>query len=342
MSLSAQDFDFALPDSLIARYPAEHRSGSRLLCVDRETKTLSDELFPQFLDHLNERDLLIFNNTKVIPARLYGTKRSGGKIECLVERILKPKQALVHLRASKSPKEGSSLIFADGVEALVVGRKENLFILEFSGLLTLLDYLEKNGEVPLPPYLDRKAEMSDKERYQTVYARHEGAVAAPTAGLHFDEEIMQKLLQKNIAIEYVTLHVGAGTFQPVKVENVEQHVMHSEMMEVSTSVCEAIKACKQRGGRVIAIGTTVVRALETAAAKTNLLEPYHGETSIFIYPGFTFKVVDALLTNFHLPQSTLLMLVSAFAGKEFMRQAYEHAVAQKYRFFSYGDAMLIV
>ncbi len=340
MNFSTKDFDFFLPNELIARYPLAERAASRLLCVDSKAQAIRDGQFLEILDLVNEKDLLIFNNTKVIPARLYGLKASGGKVECLIERVLNTHQALVHLRASKAPKEHSLIIFADAVEALVLGRQDNLYILEFKSDTPLLELLEQYGEVPLPPYLDRKAEFSDKERYQTVYAQHEGSVAAPTAGLHFDLNIMQNLKVKSIPMEYVTLHVGAGTFQPVKVDDVTQHIMHSEMMEVSESVCAAVQACKARGGRVIAIGTTTVRALESAAARGEL-QAYQGDTQIFIYPGYQFKVVDALLTNFHLPQSTLLMLVSALSGYELMMHAYQHAVAQRYRFFSYGDAMLI-
>jgi len=335
-----KDFSFELPKSLVARYPLPERAASRLLCVNKEAHTIQDASFKDLLDFLASKDLLIFNNTKVIPARLEGVKASGGKIEALIERILSPHRALAHVRASKSPKPGSVLYFADDIAVMVVGRQDNLFELEFPTSKTVLEWLELYGEIPLPPYMDRPAENSDKARYQTVYAEHEGAVAAPTAGLHFDEKILKALADKKIEMQYVTLHVGAGTFQPVKAERLEDHLMHSEWMDLSPAVCEAIKACKQRGGRVVAIGTTVVRVLETAA-KTGTLKAYQGETNIFIYPGFQFKVIDALLTNFHLPQSTLLMLVCALGSFELMMQAYHHAVEQHYRFFSYGDAMFI-
>lgn len=341
MLYRTQDFDFALPDELIARYPLAQRSASRLLCVDRQKTVIEDAKFADFVDFLKPNDLLIFNNTKVIAARLHGIKESGGKVECLVERILDAHRALVHLRASKSPKVGAQLLFAGKIKATVLGRKDNLFEVEFVPTKTVLEWLQLYGEIPLPPYMERAPDESDKERYQTVYAKHEGAVAAPTAGLHFDEELMRQLVDKKIITQYVTLHVGAGTFQPVKVDSLEKHIMHSEYMELSQTVCDAVAECKARGGRVISVGTTVVRALETAA-KNGKLEPYQGETNIFIYPGFNFKVVDALLTNFHLPQSTLLMLVCAFAGYELMMHAYQHAVAEHYRFFSYGDAMFIM
>lgn len=340
MLYRTQDFDFLLPEGLIARYPLPQRSASRLLCVDRQKDLIQDAKFTDFVNFLKPNDLLIFNNTKVIAARLYGIKESGGRVECLVERILDADRALVHLRASKSPKVGAQLLLANEIKVTVLGRKDNLFEVEFASTKTVLEWLQLYGEIPLPPYMERAPDESDKERYQTVYAKHEGAVAAPTAGLHFDEKLMQQLADKKIATEYITLHVGAGTFQPVKVDSLEKHIMHSEYMELSSEVCEAVSNCKARGGRVIAIGTTVARTLETAA-KNGKLEPYQGETNIFIYPGFKFKVVDALFTNFHLPQSTLLMLVCAFASYELMMRTYQHAVAEQYRFFSYGDAMFI-
>ncbi len=339
-SYQPQDFDFDLPQSLIARYPLPDRSASRLLCVDKQKGAITDAQFAQLPDLLQSNDLLIFNNTKVIPARLYGVKASGGKVECLLERILDSQRALVHLRASKSLRVGSQLFFSGCISATVLARRDDLFELEFSREKPLLEWLQQYGEIPLPPYLEREPEESDRERYQTVYAQHEGAVAAPTAGLHFDEALLQRLVHQKIPMEYLTLHVGAGTFQPIKVDLLEKHVMHTERMEVPISVCEAVYACKARGGRVIAVGTTVVRALESAA-RHGSLEPYQGETNIFIYPGYSFQVVDALITNFHLPRSTLLMLVCALGGYEPLMKAYQHAIAQEYRFYSYGDAMFI-
>lgn len=339
--MKTTDFSFQLPDELIARYPMPERSASRLLCLDKHTGKTSHRVFKQLLDLLNPGDLLVFNNTRVIPARVYGKKASGGKIEMLVERVLDEYSVHAHIRSSKSPKVGSELIFGDSdraVKATMIARHGALFELVFE--LPVAKVLSDFGHMPLPPYITREDEISDRERYQTVYAQHPGAVAAPTAGLHFDEQLLQALLAKGVKFAYVTLHVGAGTFQPVKVEDVTSHVMHSEYLEVDQDVVDAVAATKAQGGRVIAVGTTSVRSLETAA-KDGLLQPYSGDTQIFIYPGYSFKVVDALITNFHLPESTLIMLVSALAGKNNVLAAYAEAVAEKYRFFSYGDAMFI-
>lgn len=339
--MKTSDFDYKLPESLIAKYPLPNRTDSRLLVVNRATGKIDDAKFTQFVDFLNENDLVIFNNTKVIPARLYGNKESGGKVEALIERILTNNTALAHLKSSKSPAVGTEIHFSDALNACVVDRKDGLFILKFAEELPLIDLLEKHGEIPLPPYLQRHAETLDKSRYQTVFAKHQGAVAAPTAALHFDEKILEKIAKKGIQSAFVTLHVGAGTFQPVRTESLKDHQMHAEYLEVSAQICEKIKRCKANGGRVIAIGTTVVRCLETAS-QNGEIAPYQGDTQLFIYPGYQFRCVDVLLTNFHLPKSTLLMLICAFANHDLIMQAYQHAVDKEYRFFSYGDAMLVL
>jgi S-adenosylmethionine:tRNA ribosyltransferase-isomerase len=289
---------------------------------------------------LRAGDLLVFNNTKVLPARLFATKPTGGRVEILVERMLDETRCLAQVRASKTPKPGSVLLLEDGSELEVQGRQDEFFVLR-SQQKGLAAVMEKLGHMPLPPYIERPDDKNDLERYQTIYASKPGAVAAPTAGLHFDEELLQALDQHGVQRTQITLHVGAGTFQPVRVEDIEDHHMHAEYLEVPAEVCEAIAATRARGGRVIAVGTTSVRSLETAAAGGEL-QPFAGDSRIFIYPGYRFRVVDGMLTNFHLPESTLLMLVSAFAGLEAIRKAYAHAVAQRYRFFSYGDAMLLL
>ncbi|MDP8170061.1 tRNA preQ1(34) S-adenosylmethionine ribosyltransferase-isomerase QueA [Pasteurella skyensis] len=346
------DFHFDLPNELIARYPTKQRTASRLLYVNGETGQYSDQQFIDILDHINEGDLLIFNNTRVIPARLYGKKLSGGKLEVLVERVLDEHRCLAHIRCSKAPKEGSTIILGEdklgegkGFNATMIARHDTLFELRFEEVQPLFELLDRAGHMPLPPYIDRPDEETDQERYQTVYSKELGAVAAPTAGLHFDDELLTKLTQKGVQIAFVTLHVGAGTFQPVRVETIEDHKMHAEYAEVSQEVVDKILKTKANGKRVIAVGTTSVRSIESAAQqaeKSNqLIESFFSDTSIFIYPGKTFRVIDALLTNFHLPESTLIMLVSAFAGYSNCMQAYQHAVAQQYRFFSYGDAMFI-
>ena len=339
------DFQFDLPDELIARYPMPERSASRLLMLDGNTGETRHGQFRDVLDLLQPGDLLVFNNTRVIPARMFGQKASGGKLEILVERILDDHSVLAHVRASKAPKPGTQILLDNGFSAEMVARHDALFELHFAGDLPVLDILNQIGHMPLPPYIDRPDENSDKERYQTVYNQRPGAVAAPTAGLHFDEPLLAALREKGVDFAYVTLHVGAGTFQPVRVERLEDHQMHSEYAEVSADVVEKINAARARGSRVIAVGTTSVRSLETAAQASlkagKPLSPFFGDTSIFIYPGYQYQVVDALITNFHLPGSTLIMLVSAFAGYDHVMNAYQEAVTSGYRFFSYGDAMFI-
>ena len=349
--MRVSDFNFNLPDELIARYPKEDRVSCRLLHLNGENGAIADRTFSDVLNLINEGDLLIFNNTRVIPARMFGRKASGGKIEVLVERMLDEYRFLAHIRSSQSPKEGSELFLGEdklgennGVQAVMTMRHGTLFEVELSDKSTpLLDVLQQIGHMPLPPYIDRP----DEEGYQTVYSKVPGAVAAPTAGLHFDDELLEKLKAKGVNFEFVTLHVGAGTFQPVRVENIEDHVMHAEYVEVSQEVCNAIIATKKAGKRIIAVGTTSVRSIESAALSAeefgnpDRIEPYFSDTSIFIYPGKPFRIVDCLITNFHLPESTLIMLVSAFAGYKNTMNAYAHAVQEKYRFFSYGDAMFI-
>ena len=332
------DFHFDLPESLIARHPLAERRGSRLLVLDGPSGELNHRHFADLLGYLQPGDLMVFNDTRVIPARLFGQKASGGKLEILVERVLDEERVLAHVRSSKSPKPGSRILIDGGAEAEMVVRHEALFELKFAE--PVLPLLERVGHMPLPPYIDRPDEAEDRERYQTVYARNAGAVAAPTAGLHFDEPLLEAIRAKGVATAFVTLHVGAGTFQPVRVEKIEDHHMHREWLQVDQSVVDAVAACRARGGRVIAVGTTSVRSLESAA-RDGELKAFAGETDIFLYPGRPFHVVDALVTNFHLPESTLLMLVSAFAGYRETMAAYATAVAEGYRFFSYGDAMFI-
>ncbi len=334
-----QDFHFDLPPELIAQVPASERGASRLLLLDGADGALRDLQFRDLPGLLRRGDLLVFNDTRVIPARLFGQKESGGKVEVLVERIVDRHHALAHVRASKSPKAGSWLSLEGAVEAEVSGRSGDLFQLRF--VEPVLEMLKQYGRMPLPPYIEREADGADAERYQTVYARREGAVAAPTAGLHFDDAMLAQLDTLGVERAFVTLHVGAGTFQPVRVDDIRDHIMHHEYLEVPPETCAAIAAARARGGRVVAVGTTVVRSLESAA-RTGELQPFQGETDIFIYPGYRFRVVDALVTNFHLPESTLLMLVSAFAGYDQTMNAYRHAVARCYRFFSYGDAMFVL
>lgn len=334
------DFQFELPSELIAQYPTENRTASRLLTLDGNSGELSDRQFSDFPRLLQPNDLLVFNNTKVIPARLLGEKETGGKIEVLVERVLDDKRVLAHVRSSKSPGTGRILILENVLRAEVLSRQDALFELQFNIESDVITALEQYGRLPLPPYIDREVDKADLDRYQTVYAKQTGAVAAPTAGLHFDNALMQQIRDSGIEMCEVTLHVGAGTFQPVRVEDIRTHQMHSERIEVSEDVCEKIRQTRSRGGRVIAIGTTSVRALESAS-HSGEIAPYSGETDIFIYPGYQFRSVDAMVTNFHLSESTLLMLVSAFAGREHIMHAYQHAIAQRYRFFSYGDAMFI-
>jgi S-adenosylmethionine:tRNA ribosyltransferase-isomerase len=340
------DFSFELPEQLIARFPQPERSASRLLRLNRHSGELSHHKFSDMLAAVNPGDLLVFNNTRVIPARLFGQKASGGKIEVLVERILDEQRFLAHVRASKAPKAGALLILENDAEVEMVQRQGELFELRVTGEEPVLAMLERLGHMPLPPYIDRPDSAADRERYQTVYNKKPGAVAAPTAGLHFDEPLLAALKAKGVEFAFVTLHVGAGTFQPVRVDNVLEHQMHAEYIEVPDEVVAAVKACKARGNKVIAVGTTSVRSLESAAqiAKNNgkELEAYSGDTQIFIYPGYQFAVVDGLITNFHLPESTLIMLVSAFSSRDFVMNAYQTAIKEQYRFYSYGDAMLIL
>ena len=343
--MRVSDFSFDLPDELIARYPQAVRSASRLMAVDGNSGALEHLRFNNVLDKLNAGDLLVFNNTRVIPARVFGTKASGGKIEVLVERIIDNNRLLAHVRASKSPKPGNELLLEGKVKATMVKRHDALFEIEVHGEQSVLEVLENIGHMPLPPYIDRPDEDSDKERYQTVYNEKPGAVAAPTAGLHFEKELLAQLEAKGVQLAFVTLHVGAGTFQPVRVDNIEDHVMHSEYVEVTQDVAEQIIATKAAGKRVVAVGTTSVRSLESAAQhalKNNKpLGEFFGDTDIFITPGYEFQLIDALITNFHLSESTLLMLVSAFSGYDNMMNAYKVAIEEKYRFFSYGDAMFL-
>ncbi|KML68817.1 tRNA preQ1(34) S-adenosylmethionine ribosyltransferase-isomerase QueA [Pectobacterium peruviense] len=339
------DFSFELPESLIAHYPQAERSGCRLLSLDGPTGDLTHGVFTDLLEKLNPGDLLVFNNTRVIPARLFGRKVSGGKLEVLVERVLDDHRILAHVRASKAPKPGTELLLGDdeSVKATMVARHDALFELHFDDARDVLSILNDIGHMPLPPYIDRPDEDADRELYQTVYSQRPGAVAAPTAGLHFDEPMLAALREKGIEMAFVTLHVGAGTFQPVRVDTIEDHIMHAEYAEVPQDVVDAVLASKARGNRVIAVGTTSVRSLESAAQASQdaPIAPFFGDTKIFIYPGYHYRIIDALVTNFHLPESTLIMLVSAFAGYQNTMSAYREAVAEQYRFFSYGDAMFI-
>jgi len=338
--MQRSDFHFDLPDELIAQYPLERRGDSRLLCLKRNSDELDDRLFADLPDLLSPGDLLVFNDTKVIPARLYGRKETGGRVELLIERILEPRRGLAHIRASKSPREGTRLMVGEeNVELRVIGRQGDLFEV-ISPTLDLIDLMERCGHVPLPPYITRTDDELDLQRYQTVYAEKPGAVAAPTAGLHFDDRMLGLLAARGINSARITLHVGAGTFQPVRADRLEEHVMHAEYIEVGEDVCEQVKATREGGGRVVAVGTTSVRALESASTSGRLI-PFKGDTRLFITPGYRFRSIDALITNFHLPESTLLMLVATFAGYRETMEAYRHAVARRYRFFSYGDAMFL-
>lgn len=338
--MKKSDFNYHLPPELIAQKPLPERSASRLLQLNRRTGEIVDAGFRDFIELLRPDDVLVFNDTKVIPARLFASKATGGKVEILIERIEDQHLVLAHVRASKAPKPDTLLHLQNGTACRVLGREHDLFRLQFETDSTLLEILAQIGHMPLPPYIERADDQDDLERYQTVFAKQAGAVAAPTAGLHFDQKIMQTLEQKGIPKTFVTLHVGSGTFQPVRVDDLRQHVMHKEFFEVSQSCVDAVRAAKKRGGRVVAIGTTAVRALESASSSGELAAGC-GDTDLFITPGYSFKTVDALLTNFHLPESTLLMLISAFAGYDAVMSAYQHAIQQRYRFFSYGDAMAI-
>lgn len=355
--MNVDQFDYELPEELIAQTPLPKRTASRLLHFVSHGTEFNDLEFTYLQQLLHAGDLLVLNNTEVIPARLYCKKASGGKVELLLERMLDARTALMQLKASKSPKLGSYLIFENGVEAQVKNRQDDFFIVDFKHAADLENLLNLFGQTPLPPYIRRTPNQEDIERYQTVYAQCKGAVAAPTAGLHFDKSMLEQLQRQGVECAYVTLHVGAGTFQPIRVAKIEEHAIHAEQVSVSQQVCDQVMDCKKRGGRVIAVGTTVVRALESAVGanhtqpyegdskesvvQANYIHPYEGETRLFIYPGFKFKVVDALITNFHLPKSTLLMLVCAFASYETTMSAYRHAIAKRYRFYSYGDAMFI-
>lgn len=338
--MQISDFEFELPESLIAQYPSAGRSDSRLLVLDGNSGQIADHQFQDFIDYLHDDDLLVFNNTKVIPARLKGHKDSGGQVEVLIERIIDEQRVLAHVRSNKTLQPGRKLRLEDALSVEVLGRQENLYELRFDIDADIVTTLEQYGRMPLPPYIQREVDKADESRYQTVYAKHPGAVAAPTAGLHFDEACLARLRERGIQTAEITLHVGAGTFQPVRVDDIREHRMHAEQIEVPAEVCEAIQATRRRGGRVIAVGTTSVRALESASAN-GTVAPFFGETDIFIYPGYTFQTVDAMFTNFHLSGSTLIMLVSAFAGRNHIMHAYRHAIEQQYRFFSYGDAMFI-
>lgn len=341
--MKLSDFSFTLPEHLIAKYPTENRAASRLLQLDGKTGNIKHSMFADMLALVEEGDLLVFNNTRVIPARLLGKKETGGQVEVLIERITDEHTALAHVRASKAPKPGTKLVLEDKVNVTVEGRDDALFKLRFDHQENVLTLLEQYGHMPLPPYIDRPDEQTDKERYQTVYNEKPGAVAAPTAGLHFDDDILAALKAKGVNLAFVTLHVGAGTFQPVRVDNIHEHKMHAEYAEVPQEVVDAVLATKANGKRVIAVGTTSVRSLESAAqaAEDEMIAPFYSDTEIFIYPGFNFKVIGAMFTNFHLPESTLMMLISAFAGRDNVMQAYAEAIDKSYRFFSYGDSMFI-
>ena len=334
------DFDYSLPPELIAQFPLAERSASRLLTLGATHGELADRRFLDLPALLNPGDLLVFNDTRVIPARVFGRKTSGGQIELLVERVLDAQRVLAHVRASIAPKPGSELTLDGDVRVQVLARHDALFELRFDDPRPVFDILQAIGHIPLPPYIERADQAADHERYQTVFARNDGAVAAPTAGLHFDQAMLDKLAAQGVEFAHVTLHVGAGTFQPVRVEELKDHHMHAEFVDVSAQTCAQVANTRARGGRVVAVGTTAVRSLESAA-QDGTLAPFSGDTRLFITPGYQFRAVDALITNFHLPRSTLLMLVSAFAGYENVMHAYRHAVENKYRFFSYGDAMFI-
>lgn len=335
-----EEFDFELPERLIAQTPLDKRDASRLLVLDKNTKSLNDKKFTDFVDLLHPNDLLIFNDTRVINARLYGKKITGGKAEILIERIIDHNHALAHIKTSKKILNGTIFEISKDVSIQVIKKEDGLFHIEFNSNLTAYDILEKYGHIPLPPYIERSANSSDEKRYQTIYAKELGAVAAPTAGLHFTDEIFKALDNKKIKYTFLTLHVGAGTFQPVREGDIDHHQMHSESFNVPDKTIQMIHDAKSNNGRIIAIGTTVLRALESKFSEESFQSGFT-ETSIFIKPGYTFKIVDALLTNFHLPKSTLFILVSAFSGSDTMKRLYQHAIKHEYRFFSYGDATFI-
>lgn len=340
MSMQLNDFDFTLPTKLIARYPLPQRSASRLLCLEGKGE-VTHRYFSSIIDLINPGDLLVFNDTKVIPARLYGQKATGGKVEVLVERIIDQSRMLAQIKASKAPRVGDHLLFPKYVCLEILDRQHQFYELQYNHTdRTMLEIVESIGHIPIPPYLQRLPDETDKERYQTIYAKHKGSVAAPTAGLHFDEHLIQKLRDKQVNMSYLTLHIGAGTFLPIRVSNIHEHTIHSEYLMVSDALCQQIYETKSCGKRVIAVGTTSMRALETAS-QSGCIEPYRGETNIFIYPSYQFQCADALITNLHLPCSSLLMLVCAFGGYEPVMRAYREAVSQDYRFYSYGDAMWV-
>lgn len=340
--MKTRDFDFYLPPKLIAQSPTKQRASSQMLYLDGTNGKLADVMFADLPNYLREDDVVVFNDTRVIKARLFGKKDSGGNVEVMIERVLDDQHVLAAIRASHAPKPGSRLLLADAIPVTILSREQSFYTLLFEHNKTVSELLDQFGHLPLPPYISRSANSVDETRYQTIFAKNTGAVAAPTAGLHFDELMLTKLQKTGVVTAYITLHVGAGTFQPVRAENINDHKMHSEFFFIPDETVEAVKHCKAKGGRVLAVGTTSLRALEASAAgNQGELKPGHGETSIFITPGYRFHVIDRLLTNFHLPQSTLLMLVSAFGGMENIRRAYQHAITQRYRFFSYGDAMLI-
>lgn len=335
------DFKFDLPEGQIAQHPLEQRSASRLLHLDRNAGETTDGQFAELSRLLRPGDLLVRNNTRVIPARMFARKTTGGRVEIMLERLLSPTACIAQLRASKTPRTGTELVLENGNILVVSGREGSFFQLELQDpSLSLSDQMSELGHMPLPPYIQREDNPLDRERYQTIYASRAGAVAAPTAGLHFDNDLLERLNEMGVESTEVTLHVGAGTFQPVRADRLEDHEMHSEYLEVSAECCRAVRAAKERGSRVIAVGTTSVRSLETAASEGEL-KPYSGDSRLFIYPGYKFRVIDGMVTNFHLSESTLLMLVCAFAGTEKTLAAYRHAVQEGYRFFSYGDAMLV-
>jgi S-adenosylmethionine:tRNA ribosyltransferase-isomerase len=337
--MKTQDFYFNLPPELIAQYPLKNRSESRLLAYQRQTNNCQHHLFKDLVDLLEEGDLLVMNDTKVIPARLYGYKSTGGKVELLIERVISANEVLAHIKASKAPKPGTMIELDENWSIEVTGRDEGIFFCKVHGDVD--EMLHQIGHIPLPPYITRSDELSDLTRYQTVYAQHNGSVAAPTAGLHFDESLLSRLQEKGIQIGYVTLHVGAGTFQPVRCEDIKDHKMHTERFKISEAVCTMVKKTKLAGKKVIAVGTTALRSLESAA-QNGELAPGQDETNIYITPGYSFKICDGLITNFHLPESTLLMLVSAFIGHSSAMELYRLAIQERYRFFSYGDASLLL
>lgn len=341
LTMKLTDFNFDLPPDLIARYPLANRRSSRLLCLDGRTGITTHRPFESIVQLVEPGDLMVFNDTRVIPARIYGQKMTGGQVEVLVERILDNHRILAQVRVSKPPQVGDQLLFANQIRLEVIARQNQFYELRYNHIdRTILEVIESIGQIPLPPYMHREPDEQDMERYQTVYATHKGSVAAPTAGLHFDQKLLEDLQDKGVELGYLTLHIGAGTFQPVRVDDIHEHKMHTEYLEVSPVLCEQVEQVKARGKRVIAVGTTSLRALETAS-QSGKLEPYRGETNIFITPGFHFNVVNALLTNMHLPKSTLLILVCSFAGYDNVMHAYREAVQSQYRFYSYGDAMWV-